>query len=110
MDTYITLNELKTHLNIETGYTEEDIYLQDIISVAEMAVYNYLNGGLSGETIDIEVEGEYFTALPKDIKHAILILCSTLYLNRTAVSFGQGYKLPYSFDFLLGNYRNYTIK
>ncbi len=101
MDTYITLNELKTHLNID---------LQDIISVAELAVYNYLNGGLSGETIEVVISGETFLAIPKDIKHACLLIASTLYLNRTAVSFGQGFKLPYSFDFLLSPYRNFTIK
>lgn len=97
---YTTLNELKAHLNIETGYTTDDIYLTTLLDVAESACNEYTNNGL-------EIFNTY--DLPIQIKHAIILLAGHWYLNRNMVSFGQGYEIPYTFQFLLNPYKNYII-
>ena len=110
VNTYTTLADIKQHLNIETEFTDDDDYIVNLISVAEMSVYEYLNGGLSGSTINITVDGETITALPKSIKHAIVLLTAHFYLNRALVSFAQGYELPYAFKFLLNPYRIMVVQ
>lgn len=112
MDTHtiITLSEAKKHLNIEESFTDDDQYIQELISVAELVVQEYLNGGIVDATLTFTVGEDTVSALPKSIKHACLLLISHLYQNRNMVSFSQGYEIPYSFKFLLSPYRNYVIK
>jgi len=100
--TYTTLAAIKAHLNIETGYTADDTYITSLIGVTEGAIADYCNGGLASYT---EAED-----VPVAVKHAALIMAANLYLNRSPVSFAQGYKVPYSFEFLLNPYRIYTIE
>ena len=108
-NTYITVSELKKHLNIEEAFTEDDAYLQELISVTEMAVFEYCNGGLSDAIITITIDGVSVKALPKAITYACLLLAAHLYSNRNLVSFAQPFEIPYSFKFLLNPYRNFTI-
>lgn len=109
MNTYVTIGEIKKHLNIETEFTEDDEHLLQLISVAEMVVYDYCNGGLSGSTTTIIIDGETVTALPKSVKQAILLFAAHLYVTRTMVSFAQGYEIPFAFKFLLNPHRNFSI-
>jgi hypothetical protein len=97
---YTTTAKLKTHLNIETAFTDDDTYLTDIIAVVEMSIKSYCNGGLD-EFSD--------QTMPVVVKHCALLLAAHLYLNRTMVSFAQGYEIPYSYKFLLNPYRIYTV-
>lgn len=110
MNTYVTVEEIKKHLNIETGFTDDDIYILNLISTAELAVYEYLNGGLSGATTHIIIDNEEVTAIPKTVKQAIILLVSHFYLNRGLVSFAQGFEIPYAFKFLLNPYRIMSIQ
>lgn len=96
---YIQLDELKKHLNIETSFNEDDLYLSTLIDVAELSIQEYCNGGLNTYTDNV----------PITVKHATLILAAHLYINRTVVSFAQALEIPYSFKFLLNPYRIYTI-
>lgn len=93
-----TLEQLKQNLNIEPDYTEEDNYLGMLLQVAEDAVFNYLDK----TPADFEV-------IPNPIVFACLILSSQFYENRTPVSWGQPYKIPYSFEFLLSPYKDYIV-
>lgn len=97
---YITLFELKRHLNIETSYNEDDTYLQDVLAVSQLAIENYCNLGLSGYTDE---------TIPVTVKQATLLLAAHFYLNRQLVSYAQGYEIPYTFKFLLNEYRNLII-
>ena len=99
MANYFTLNELKQNLNIELDYTNDDIYLTGLTSVACQAVDNFTNYGLTGYTGN---------TIPISVKQAAIMLASHLYLNRTPVSFAQGYEIPYSFQFLLNPYKNFV--
>jgi len=97
---YTTLASLKAHLNIETAFTGDDLYLTSLISVVELAISDYCNGGLA-DILDADI--------PVTVKQAALLLAGNLYLNRSPVAFGQPYKIPYSFEFLLSPYRIYTV-
>lgn len=97
---YISLDELKEQLNIEAGYNEEDAYLGLLITAAEKATENYLNG----ETPVLDA-----TKPEPDIKMAMLLMCCHWYENRSTVSFAQGYKVPFAFEFLLNPYKTFTV-
>lgn len=94
-----TVAELKKHLNIESDWTEDDNYLQELLNVAELAVSNYCNGGLDEET-----------EIPVTVKQAYLFLAAHYYLNRTPIAFTSTSELPYTFQFLLNPYRNFVIQ
>lgn len=98
---YTTINDLKKHLNIEPEFIDDDIYITGLIMVAESTVKNYCNGGLD-EYTDLTI--------PIEIKQCVLLFAAHLYMNRQLVSFTQAYKIHYSFEFMLSNFKNYTIK
>ena len=109
-NTYTTVAELKQHLNIEPEFTDDDNYLLELISVSEMVVSNYLNGGLSESTYTFTVGEEEVVAIPKTIKHACLFMAAHLYLNRTPIAFTNTTEIPYTLKFLLSSHRIYPIK
>ena len=93
-----TIEELKYNLNIEQEYTDEDAYLLSLLEVAEEAVFNFLDKKKSS-----------FGSMPASIRHAVIILASQWYENRTPIAFAASSHLPYSLEFLLAPYRNITI-
>lgn len=93
-----TLEQLKNNLNIEPDYTDEDTYLTMLLQVSEDSVFNYLDKKPSD-----------FETIPNPIIFAVIILASQFYENRTPVAFGQPYKIPYSFEFLLSPYKDLII-
>lgn len=107
-NTYTTVAELKKHLNIEADFTEDDNYLLELISVAEMAVSNYCNGGVE-EASTVVIDDVTYVALPKAVKQACLFLAANFYLNRQPIAFTNTTELPYTFQFLLYPYKNVVI-
>jgi len=94
---------LKLQLNIESGYTESDVILQHYLDVAEQSVLNYLNlytGSTSGYT---------GTTRPVSIDQSVLLLASHFYVTRQLVAYGQAYKIPYTMEYLLNNYKEFTV-
>lgn len=89
---YITLDEAKSQLNIETGYTIDDQYITHLVDVAETACDNYTNGGLSGYTTN---------DVPATVKQAVLLFVTHLYTNRSTITFAKPETLPFGFTFLL---------
>ncbi len=99
---YITLDQAKKHLNIESGFTDDNIYIESLISVAELAVSEYCNSGLSGYTGSTE--------MPVTVYQATLLLIAHYYVNREIIRFGNiSAEIPYAFKFLLDFYRDRTI-
>ena len=98
---YSTLYEIKKHLNIESSFTDDDSYINQLLSVAELAINNYCNNGLSGYTS---------STIPVTIKQASLLLTAHFYLNRQIISFANGIEIPYTFQFLLNPYKNYIVE
>ena len=109
---YTTLANLKSHLNIESSFTGDDTYLTGIITVAELSIDDYCNGGMDGYCHDVALpipNTLNLVLMPATVKHAALLLAAHFYLTRSIVSFAQGVEIPYSFKFLLNPYRTYTI-
>jgi hypothetical protein len=44
---YVTLGEAKDHIRVD--YTDDDVYITDLISVCETAILNEVKGHISGE-------------------------------------------------------------
>jgi len=97
---YVTLCSAKKHLLVDSTFTSDDEYILALIDVAEDAVEKNLNTVLE----DITVGGE----LPPAVQSAILLLVGNLYANREPVAYTAVNKVPYTFDYLISLYKNYS--
>ena len=97
---YISLEQIKRHLNIDEDYIDDDIYLTDLIDVSEDAVKQHLN---IASLDDIAVGG----GLPPSVIHSIILMAGNLYANREPVSYTNTYTVPYSYEYLLSSYKQY---
>ena len=97
---YTNLIDAKQHLNIEADYTDDDNYIISLLNVSELAISNYCNDTFSDYTA---------STAPVTLIQAVYFLTANFYVNRQPVSFAQGYQIPYTFEFLLNPYKNYTI-
>lgn len=98
---YLTLKQVKKHLNIDECFKEDDSYLESLISVAEEVVKVHIDDDLSG--ICSENGGD----LPAPILHAMLLYIGNLYQSRESNSFAGITQVPFSFDYIMALYKNY---
>lgn len=99
---YITLEQAKKHLLIDENFKDDDLYILDLIAVAEDSISKHLDIALN----ELETGG----TLPPAIIHAMLLMIGNLYANREPVTFGAVAKIPYSYEYLIGLYKHYEIK
>lgn len=99
---YLSVADVKRHLIID--HTDDDLYLADLITVAEDAVKRDLN---LFSLKDIE---DCSGMLPSCVTQAMLLLIGTLYANRESVSYGNPTVVPHSYNYLIDLYRNYINK
>lgn len=99
---YLTVADCKRHLIID--HNDDDLYLADLITVAEDAVRRDLNVYSLKELEDCT------GMLPACVTQAMLLLIGTLYANRESVTYGQARPVPHSYEFLLDLCRNYINK
>ena len=99
---YLSVNDVKRHLIID--HNDDDLYLADLITVAEDAVRRDLN---LYSLKDIE---DCNGMLPASVLQAMLLLIGTLYANRESVSYGQAHIVPHSYEYLISLARNYVNK
>lgn len=99
---YITLNQLKSHLNIDSDFTADDSLLTMYGDVAEAVVQRHLCILLS-ELVDGG------GVLPPPVQQAILFYAGNLYNARESVSFGTApQNIPFTYQYLLDLYKNYS--
>ena len=98
---YLTLEQVKKHLLVDDTFTAADLYILDLITVAEDSVSKHLDIALE----ELE-EGGY---LPPSIVHAMLLMIGNLYANREPVMVGKIVKIPYTYEYLVGLYKHYEI-
>ena len=96
---YLSINDVKRHLIID--HNDDDLYIADLITVAEDAVRRDLN---LYSLKDIE---DCNGMLPASVMQAMLLLIGTLYANRESVSYGQAHPVPHSYEYLISLARNY---
>lgn len=99
---YVTLNEVKQHLNIDASFTDDDNYLISLIQVCEDSVQKNTDIVLADQ-----VEGG---VLPPSLKHSILLLVGNLYNNREATSYSIPKEVPFAYKYLINLNRNFTVK
>lgn len=96
---YLSVNDVKRHLIID--HCDDDLYIADLITVAEDAVKRDLN---LYSLKDIE---DCTGMLPASVMQAMLLLIGSMYSNREAVTFGTPHEVPLAYSYLLSLYRNY---
>lgn len=98
MKEYVTLEEIKKHLNIDFG--DDDAYLSDIVIVAQMSVEKAISTDLAS------YEAEDGSLNPM-LKHAVKILAGNFYANREPVSFATPSVIPYTLAYLIRPFKKY---
>lgn len=98
MELYVSVEELKAHLNIDIQ--SDDDYIEQLSMAAQNSVEKRIQCQLSEY---VNKEGNLIPSL----KHAIKIMVATLYDNREAVSFGQPHPVPYTLDYLITPFIKY---
>lgn len=97
---YLSLEEIKKHLNIDADFVEDDEYLLMLEEVAENAVAIHTDNNLK----DLEnEEGK----LPSALRHALLLLIANYYNNRESVTNVSANNIPFSFNYLIDLFKNY---
>lgn len=98
---FITLEQVKKHLQIDLDYLEDDLYLEHLIEVAEDAVEKNCDVALNEQGEDGE--------LPSSTLHSILLLVGNLYNNREATTYSTITEVPFAYKYLINLNRNFTI-
>lgn len=99
---YVTLEQAKKHLVIDESFHDDDLYILDLITVAEDNVSAHLDIPLC------ELE-DCTGMLPASIIHAILLQIGTFYEHRASITELNVKELPLGLHFLLSPYKNYSI-
>lgn len=103
MKTYICIEKLKKHLNIESAYIDDDDYLMGLIDVATFSIANYLE---LEDLTSLELKSGM---LHPSIMHAILLFSGHLYANREPITYGTPSIIPYTFAFLVQPFKRYNV-
>lgn len=98
---YLTLSQIKKHLNIDTEFTMDDTYLMNLASVAENAVQKHIDNELS------EMEDENGN-IPMPLIHAMLLMVGSFYAKRESIAFASTVEVPLAYNYLLDLYKNYN--
>ena len=99
---YITIEQAKQHLLVDADFKADDLYILDLITVAQDSVEKHLDIALE----ELEEGG----ILPPSVIHAMLLMIGNLYANREPVTFSTVAKIPYAYEYLVGLYKHYEIK
>lgn len=94
----VSLALFKKHVRAD-DFTDDDVYLEHLLSVAEEVVVNYTNRSAEELT---ELGGGKF---PKPLEHAVMMLAAHWYNQRESVSTAQMYEVPDSLQSLVKPYR-----
>lgn len=95
--TYLTLSEIKKHLNIDAAFTDDDTYLESLEAVAIGIIEH-----------DIDYKFSEMQTLPDALKHGLLLLIGNLYDNRESTTHTAINVMPQSLEWILDLYRDYS--
>lgn len=99
--TYITLELAKRHLIVDESYTDDDVYIEQLIDAAEAVVAKDI-------CEDLEKLEDGQGKIPAPLSQCILLMVGNFYNNREPVAFAQSSEVPLSYKYLVGLYRNYA--
>lgn len=96
----LTLEEAKRHLRVDLDYTDDDMYIEELIGMSEIDIANRLK---FDSLIDVFPDG----IIPLPVKHAAKLIVAHYYENREPVAFVSSSKVPMMVDSLLFPYVRY---
>lgn len=99
---YISLGEIKSHLNLDSDFTADDEYLDSLATAAEDVVSKYIDYPLSQLE---DASGD----IPRALKFAMLLWIGTIYNTRESVSSVNMSTVPHSLELLADLYRDYKL-
>ena len=112
----VSLDDIKKHLNIPDSFEDDDEYLTSLEELAEELIAIMIDTksiDTSATNWDLE---SYFTedvstgpVVPRCIQHAIKIIVTDYYTNRTSISTVSLHDVPRSAVHLVNQYKNYGI-
>ena len=88
---YVTLEELKQHLNVD--FDTDDTYISSLIEPVQLLIEAYLNNPLDTYVEDGKID--------RRIWHAIRIYAANYYANRESVTFATPQVIPGHVELLL---------
>lgn len=97
---YLTLQECKQQLIIDSSFNEDNAYIIGLATTAEELVNQHVDGQLS------EIVAENNGILPPPLHHAMLMIVDYLYDYRGS---GDQRDVPEAFFVLCKTYINYNI-
>lgn len=100
--TYLTLAEIKKHCNIDSQFTDDDVYLTALATASEDVIAKYIDCPLS------KLEDSNHK-LPEALKFSMLLWIGTIYTVRESATNMNMSTVPHSMELLCDLYRNYTI-
>lgn len=99
---YLTLAEIKKHLNLDTEFIDDDAYLTALATASEDVVSKYIDYPLA----QLEnAEG----GIPEALKFGMLLWIGTIYSVRESVSAVNMNTVPHSMELLMDLYRDYKL-
>lgn len=98
---YIDITQIKSHLNIDSDFLDDDEYLLHLESVAELVVQKHIDHRLEDL---LDESGQ----LPAPLIQGMLLFIGNLYANRESVSYASAVEVPNSFEYLLSLYKDYN--
>lgn len=102
MNDYLTLDDIKKHLNLDDWFTDDDSYLEGLAEAAKVAVEQHL--GYSFEELEYD-----YGLVPKSVIHAMLLMIGNWYNNREALSTLTLKEVPLAYQYLLQQFKNYDF-
>lgn len=101
MGAYLTLTEVKPHLNVDADYTGDDQYIEDLILDVEEIVESEICMPISEIVAD---KG----AFPRALRRAMLLLIGSYYRSREdEIPSGDSARMRMASDRLMSLLRNY---
>lgn len=100
--TYLTLADVKKHLNLDSAFTADDAYVSALADAAEEVVSRYIDCPLT----QLEDENR---KLPRSLVQAMLLWIGNAYAIRESVTASTMSPVPHAFELLCDLWRDYTI-
>jgi len=97
---YVTVEDIRRYLNI--NFCQDDLMLAELEETAEQVVAGHLNV----ESLDVyeDENGD----IPQALKTAIKTVVANFYSNRESIAYGEPYRVPYTLEFVLQPFKNYS--
>lgn len=112
----ITVGEAKNHLNIGEGFTDDDLYINDLILVAENAIETDIHRTFMNLVLELDIQrtldgnAAELGTIPAVLKHAAKLMVGNFYANREPAIIGVSVtEMPLSYRYLVSKYKSYTV-